>query len=291
MQLRLTHCLMHGIFQMSYWETRWTLSDPDIYIEYQNVPNTTVWVLFQCTVRCEGTDSQKVDNMLVALQIHAGGFWVLFCQRLLSILFLEDVLFFMLNVDRSGLLTICIYSHAGQIRNLIAPICYTLCLRKTSHYYSLHTDLWHQPCISSATVSKPPFIDNETRSIINSRTNIASAVMHSVFSESVDHNLGAWAFTSDEIRLRSRKEPLCSRNWSKIWHAQEVCRGGKVSSHRGYRIAYSSHCLFVLCQSSNSLFDSLGLSTFCRSHSLPCTIPLSLSVSLITFLYLNCSYQ
>jgi len=39
----------------------------------------------------------------------------------------------MLNVDRSGLLTICIYSHARWIRNLIAQTGYTLSLRKTSH--------------------------------------------------------------------------------------------------------------------------------------------------------------
>jgi len=41
----------------------------------------------------------------------------------------------LLNVDRSGLLTICIYSHARWIRNLITATCYTLSLRKTSHNY------------------------------------------------------------------------------------------------------------------------------------------------------------
>ena len=39
----------------------------------------------------------------------------------------------MLNVDRSGLLTICIYPHARWIRNLIPLTCYTLSFRKTSH--------------------------------------------------------------------------------------------------------------------------------------------------------------
>jgi len=42
---------------------------------------------------------------------------------------------YMLNVDRSGLLTICIYSHARWIRNLLALTCYTLCLPKRSHNY------------------------------------------------------------------------------------------------------------------------------------------------------------
>jgi len=55
----------------------------------------------------------------------------------------------LLNVDRSELITICIYSHPRWIGNLIARTCYTLCLRK------LHTstDLRHQPCISCATAS------------------------------------------------------------------------------------------------------------------------------------------
>jgi len=37
----------------------------------------------------------------------------------------------LLNVDRSELITICIYSHARWIGNLIARTCYTL-------QYSLH---------------------------------------------------------------------------------------------------------------------------------------------------------
>ena len=43
----------------------------------------------------------------------------------------------LLNVDRSGLLTICIYSHASArwIRNVVTAICYTLSFRKTSHDY------------------------------------------------------------------------------------------------------------------------------------------------------------
>jgi len=39
----------------------------------------------------------------------------------------------LLNVERSGLLTIFIYSHARWIRNLLATTCYTLNLRKMSH--------------------------------------------------------------------------------------------------------------------------------------------------------------
>ena len=47
--------------------------------------------------------------------------------------------------------------------------------------------------------------------------------------------------------------------------------------------------LFVCYQSVIAfIIYSLGLSTFCRSHSLPHTIPLYLLVSLITFLYPNC---
>jgi len=56
--------------------------------------------------------------------------------------------------------------------------------------------------------SKPPSIDNETRTIINSRTTMAPAVIHSVFSKPVNHSLGAWVSTTDRIRLRSRKELL-----------------------------------------------------------------------------------
>ena len=84
---------------------------------------------------------------------------------------------------------------------------------------------------------------------------------------------------------------LCGRNWSKIWHPQEVCCGGKVSSHGGYKKACSSLCSFLFCSSSDWLFIHLVSLLFCRSHSLLYTIPLSLPVSLISFLYPNCSYQ
>ena len=38
-----------------------------------------------------------------------------------------------LNVERSGLLTICIYSHARSTRNLTTKFCYTLHHRMLSH--------------------------------------------------------------------------------------------------------------------------------------------------------------
>ena len=49
---------------------------------------------------------------------------------------------------------------------------------------------------------------------------------------------------------------------------------------RLFSVRYRIHYLFTW-----------SLSYFCQSHSLPYTIPLSVLVSLISFLYPNCSYQ
>ena len=45
----------------------------------------------------------------------------------------------LLNVDRSGLLTICIYSHARSLRSTTAKTCYTLPPRILSHHHWLLT--------------------------------------------------------------------------------------------------------------------------------------------------------
>ena len=67
---------MHLIFQTSYRETQSTLSDPDIYIQYRNFPTAIVRVLYlvHCWRAGEGTDIQKVQDIIAALQIHACGF-------------------------------------------------------------------------------------------------------------------------------------------------------------------------------------------------------------------------
>jgi len=70
-----------------------------------------------------------------------------------------------------------------------------------------------------------------------------------------------------------------------------VCCGGKVSSHGGYKKACSSLCSFVFCSSSHSLFIHL-VSLLLLSKSFITVHDSIISiVSLITFLYPNCSYQ
>jgi len=150
-------------------------------------------------------------------------------------------------VDHSRLLTICIYSHARWIGNLTTK-------RPITHY-AFERCLTRVSLIPISDIN-PAYLIRQHQPLVDQRwntnyhhrrTSTAFAVMHAVFDRPDNDILGDWVPTSDPIRLSSRKGRFCGRDWSKIWHAQEVCRGGKVSSQGGYQRTFSSLCSFVIC--------------------------------------------
>jgi len=97
--------------------------------------NLNNWTVYYVVGLCSPS---KVKNILLFFSDSEGGKGPSFCcipAPLPEKAVLDFITHCLLNVDRSGLLTICLYSHARWIKNLIAQTCYTLSLRKTSHDY------------------------------------------------------------------------------------------------------------------------------------------------------------
>jgi len=86
--------------------------------------------------------------------------------------------------------------------------------------------------------------------------------------------MGNYAKETDQGHSTRRKCAMEERS-----HLTEDIRKPVLLFVRLFSVRYRIHYLFTW-----------SLSYFCRSHSLPYTILLSF-VSLITFLYPNCSYQ
>ena len=146
----------------------------------------------------------------------------------------------------------------------------TLPLRPVTHY-TFDSRLTTISLIPTSNIN-PAYLVQQHQTLIDrqwntnhhSQTSTASAVMHSVFGRLVNHILGACVFTSDRIRLSSRKGRLCGRNWSKIWHAHEECPGGKVSSQGAYKKVCSFLCSFINL-SSHSLSLHSGFCSLSKS--------------------------
>jgi len=176
----------------------------------------------------------------------------------------------MLNVDRSGLLTICIYSHTRWISFIPIPDISPAYLVR--QHQNLHSSTMKHELSSIAEQPWHPRLCTQYSANRLTTTSVLGFPSRMGFGGEV----GKGNYTEETDRRYSMRRKCAVEERS---HLMENIRKLVLPFVRlfsvSHHIHYFIHLVFLLS---------------CRSHSLPYTIPLSL-VSLITFLYPNCSYQ